>query len=393
MIKIAACILVILGFAIPYIPLPFPLGNNTINELWVSASFVKERHSEVATMEEMIDKITISQSPSEDEAPTIVFVIGESFNKQHSSLYGYSLHTSPNLEEERDSGNLICYAHAMSPTNGTDFAMRFLFTLKGCEQSNQTDTCSYVLMPAVFKKANYHVAYFDNQYTRLSRGLWDNSCGYFLNPAYINDNCFDCRNTETSQYDGDFINNYRTSLCKESKSLNIIHLMGQHFEASQRYPDSFSHFSQDSIMRDDLTPNQRQQVAEYDNATLYNDYVIRMIIDEFRETNAIIVYLSDHGEHIYDTPHCYFGRGFDSKEEEETIKAVYEVPLMVWCSSRFIRENEETYNALKERVNHMICTADIAYFLFDIAGIDFNYNIKSRSFIDSTFVPHPIQFE
>ena len=391
-IKIAACILVILGFAIPYIPLPFPLGNNTINELWMSVSFVKERHSEVATMEEMIDKITISQSPREDEAPTIVFVIGESFNKQHSSLYGYSLRTSPNLEEERDSGNLICFSHAMSPTNGTDFAMRFLFTLKGCEHSDSADVRSYVLMPAVFKKAGYYVAYFDNQYTRLSGGIWDYGCGYFLNPGYINEKCFDFRNTETREYDGDFINSYRASLRKEPKSLNIIHLMGQHFEASKRYPASFSHFSQDSIMRNDLSQNQRQQIAEYDNATLYNDQVIRMIIDEFRETNAIIVYLSDHGEQIYDKPHCYFGRGFDTKDEEETIKAVYEVPLMVWCSSTFIKENEETYNALKSSANHKICTADLPYFLFDIAGIDFNYNIKSRSFIDSTFVPHQTQF-
>lgn len=393
LVRIAMCILAVLGFALPYLPLPFAMGQNTINELWMSAAFVKERHAEMDIMAEMIDKIEISQSPADEEAPVMVFVIGESFNKQHSSLYGYTLRTSPFLEEERDRGNLIYYTHAMSPTNGTDFAMRFLFTLKGCEQTDTADVHPFVLMPAVFKKANYHVAYFDNQYTRLSGGALDYSCGYFLNPNYINTHCFDFRNTEIQKYDGDFVSLYRTSFFREPKSLNIIHLMGQHFDAAMRYPSAFGRFNQDDVKRDDLTRNQRQQVAEYDNATLYNDYVLKMIIDEFRDANSIVIYLSDHGEQIYDKPHCYLGRGFGSTDEEETRVAVYEVPFMAWCSDKFIQEHGDTYNALKVNAAQTICTADVAYLLFDIAGIDFNYNIKSRSIIDSTFVPHTVQFE
>lgn len=389
--KFTALLVVVLGLCIHYIPLPFPVGENTINRLVTSIDFVMNRHSEIDKMKTAIDSIGITESPKTEDAPIIVLVIGESFNKYHSSLYGYSLPTSPHLEEERTSNNLICYTNAMSPTNGTDLAMRFIFTLKGCEENDSIELRPFVVMPAVFKKAGYEVAYFDNQYTRSSGGSLDYSCGYFLNPSYINDNSFNFRNTEICKYDGDFINLYRTDFLKRSKSLNIFHLKGQHFDAALRFPDQFSVFKQNDIKRSDLDEKKRKRVADYDNATLYNDYVLSMIIDEFREENSIIIYLSDHGEHIYDAGKHYYGRGFGSKYEEETIKAVYEVPFMIWCSNSFILKNNSTYKAICKTAEHPICTADLPYLLFDIAGIEFNYHNKAKSVINSEFKPHKVR--
>ena len=44
-----------------------------------------------------IEKIKVENS--DQHAPLIVLVIGESFNKYHSSLYGYELKTNPLLEK------------------------------------------------------------------------------------------------------------------------------------------------------------------------------------------------------------------------------------------------------------------------------------------------------
>jgi heptose-I-phosphate ethanolaminephosphotransferase len=378
------------GLSIPFLPLPFPLGNNTVNELVMSFDFVTERHAEINKMEKTIGEIEVLQPQQEKEAPTIVLVIGESFNKQHSSLYGYKLRTSPYLEKERQSGNLICFTHAMSPTNGTDYAMRFIFTLKGCEETDTGDIHPFVLMPAVFRKAGFRVAYFDNQYTRSSGGAFDYSCGYFLNPVNISNQCFDYRNDETTEYDGPFVSLYRNAFLKGRKSLNIIHLKGQHFDAANRFPDSFRHFSTDDIKRDDLSDDERQTVADYDNATLYNDYVLHEIIEPFRNTNAVIIYFSDHGEQIYDAPLNYYGRGFGSGDKEYTRKAVYEVPFMVWCSPQFMNESNDLSMALRAAQSKPICIADVAYLLFDLAGIDFNFNVKTRSVLNSKYKPHRV---
>ena len=385
----AVALLSLSGLAITFFPLPFPLGNNTLSELYTSFQFVRDSHQDISKMEATIDKIKITAYPP-DDAPVIVLVIGESYNKHHSSLYGYPLLTSPLLMKEQEDSLLICFSNAVSPTNSTSEAMRYIFTLKGCENESTDDERPFVLMPAVFRKAHYNVLYFDNQYTRSTGGSLDFSCGYFLNPSYINTSCFDFRNTELKSFDDDFITYYQSKFRTKPRSLNIIHLMGQHFDAANRFPDSFTHFTQNDIKRTDLSASQRQQVADYDNATLYNDLVLKHIFDYFRKVNAIVVYLSDHGEQIYDGSHHYYGRTFGSYQEEETIKAVYEVPFMIWCSPLYRQLNSDTYQQLQQSKERPLCTADLCYLLFELAGIEFNYHVPSRSVINDSYTPHRV---
>lgn len=377
---------VIFGVFIDFIPLPFPIGQNTVNELVLSFNFIIEKHNEIELIEKQLNDIKIYNTPSVDKSPVIVLVIGESFNKNHSSLYGYSLPTSPLLSAEREKDNLIVFENAHTPTNGTDFAMRFIFTLKSCNNEEIDKAC--LLMPNIFRKAGYKVGYYDNQYTRSSGGAFDYSCAYFLNPQKINDQCFDYRNKNTSEYDGEFIKAEEKNFFRCKKSLNIIHLMGQHFDAAQRYPVYFSKYNSFDIHRSDLSEKEREKVAEYDNATLYNDYVISKIIDIFRNSNSIIIYLSDHGEQIYDGPNKNFGRSFGSMIDLETLHNVYEVPFLIWCSNTFKENNEEIFKAIKNKSDKYICIDDISYLLFELASIDFNHNEKSRSYINDDYNPH-----
>lgn len=391
-VVIALALLSIAGLIIAIYPFPIPAGNHTLKQIAVTVDFVRETHDEVHRMEACINTIKVTK-PAADNAPVIVLVIGESYNKYHSSLYGYYLPTSPCLEKEKEDSLLLCFSQAMSPTNATNTAMRYLFTMKGCGPQDSSDTRQFVIVPAVFRKANYQVAYFDNQYTRSSGGTHDYSCGYFLNPSTINSVCFNYRNDETKTFDGDFVSCYRSKLLKTPHSLNIIHLMGQHFDAANRFPDTYCRFSEKDIRRDDLSKSERQQIADYDNATLYNDYVIKTIIDEFRQVNAIIIYLSDHGEQIYDGKKHLYGRSFGPVREEETIKALYEVPFMIWCSPTYKEQNHAMYEKIRQCVDRPLCIADLCYLLFDIADIDFNYNMKSKSIIDDSYQPHRVIYD
>lgn len=375
------------GFILFFIELPFPLGNNTINELVTSCRFVKDHHDELKEIDKMLDDIQIKHVDNNERTPVIVLVIGESFNKYHSSLYGYSLPTSPQLTEEKKHQRLIVYDNAHTPNNGTSFVLKYIFTLNSCNKEI-TDKSRYVLLPAVFRKAGYRVVYFDNQYTRSSGGELDYSCGYFLNPQRINNSCFNYRNQETTSYDGDFINHYKGYFLKDNYSLNIIHLMGQHFDAGKRYPENFYKFTANDIHRDDLDEKQRRQVAEYDNATLYNDMVVKRIINEFSNIDAVVVYLSDHGEQIYDDGNDYFGRVFGSYNEPTALKNVYEIPFMIWCSDSFMIHHPQQYSAIKSSSHRYLCVDDVAYLLFDLAGIDFNYHCKERSVINEHYKPH-----
>ena len=90
---------------------------------------------------------------------------------------------------------------------------------------------------------------------------------------------------------------------KNKCNLVLFHLMGQHSAAIERFPhDKFTYFTVDSIKREAsyLGDTERKQKADYDNATLYNDYVMNEIFDTFRNSNTILIYFSDHGEEVND---------------------------------------------------------------------------------------------
>lgn len=379
------------GIAVSFISF-IPIGKNTLHGMYNTISFVKERHKEVELMKQMTDLTSVEPLPTTKRCPTVVLIIGESHNKHHSSLYGYALPTSTHLEKEHEADRLTVFTDAWTPTNGTSFAMRYIFTLKRChDKGNEASAC--ILMPAVFRKAGYKVAYFDNQYTRSMGGELDYSCSYFLNPTYINESCFDYRNDRIFDYDGEFIEAYAPHFMTSDKSLNIIHLMGQHFDAAKRFPTSEATFTANDIRRDDLSEKERAQVADYDNAMRYNDKVTGSILQKFRDKDAVVVYLSDHGEQIYDGHKKLFGRQFGSSKDTETLENVYQIPLFIWCSDRYKEKRPEKFQLIQNAAHRKFCLADLPYLLFDLGEITFSEEQKEYSLISPHFREHEIRIE
>ena len=75
--------------------------------------------------------------------------------------------------------------------------------------------------------------------------------------------------------------------------------MGGHGLYYNRYPYSFHKFTEKDIKLN-VNESHKLIVAEYDNALYYNDYVVTEIINRFRDTEALVIYLPDHGEAVYD---------------------------------------------------------------------------------------------
>ena len=63
---------------------------------------------------------------------------------------------------------------------------------------------------------------------------------------------------------------------------------------------------------------------------LYNDYVIYSKIQQFKDKDAIVIYLSDHGEELFETNKDFFGHGVTSNPE-----IVLNVPFMIHITSIF----------------------------------------------------------
>lgn len=362
-----------------------PPAYTTIQAYIVSMNAVGNHSKEISNINDAIKHVSIDSCCY--DSPIIVLIIGESYNKYHSNLYGYNLNVCPNLIKEKKKGNLFVFNNALSPMPSTDYVLKYFYSTKSvCD--DRSDWSQNPLFPAIFKKAGYDVRLFDNQCTQTKGDInLDYQCSYFLNPNEISKKCFDYRNMEISEFDGDFIESNKVHFSRNAHQLTIIHLMGQHFTADLRYPhvSKFNIFNASNIGRKELCESQRQQVAYYDNATLYNDYVIKQIIDFFRDKNSIIIYFSDHGEQIYDDKRKVFGRNFSKNQSNESIKCLNEIPFMIWCSDQYMAMHSKIVSRINQSLNRPLMNDDICYLLFDLAGMKFKGTKPDRSVINDAY--------
>ena len=326
-------------------------------------------------------------------SPNIVLVLGESFIKSHSSLYGYRHETSPLLQKEKLKGNLFVFNNVVSHSCGTNICMQYFYSTKSLDDNKIWEESP--LFPAVFKKAKYNVTLLDNQSTRYKgTATLDYSTSFFINPISIHNQCFDYRNNKVYKYDDELIQAERKHLNnKSNRTLAIIHLYGQHFGASERYPHTSDHmyFTADSINRKDLSneKDKLQDIAHYDNATRYNDYVINDIINLYRNKDAVIVYVADHGECVYDDSALTLGRTISECKTEEAIKLLYEVPMVIWCSDKYLKNHSDIVERIRKSVDRPFMHDDICHVLFDLAGIYSSHFSPQRSVINDKFKARP----
>lgn len=300
------------------------------------------------------------------DGATIVFVIGESHSKAHTSLYGYEKDTYPLLAKQRDSGNLVVYDNVVTIGDHTHTVMHSLFSLN----KNQVNFASTPLFPSIFKLAGYRSVMADNQYM-AGRGI------SFLGSVEISAQNFDYRNNHFYKYDGMMIDDIPAI---GDSTLLVCHLMGQHYTFADRYPASFDRFNH--TMYKNADTDQNVLIAQYDNACLYNDYVLDRLLSRLKHLNAIVIYVSDHGEEVFEDGKS-FGHGFASSSHN--IDLQIRVPMFVWASDSYIASHPDTWQRITSRASMPLTTDDISHALIDISGIKTKWLDPSRSFVNPAY--------
>ena len=200
--------------------------------------------------------------------------------------------------------------------------------------------------------------------------------------VYLNNN----RTQNSSQLDGAVLKPLDATLESEPhKKVIVIHLLGTHRKYNYRYPESFNKFRDNEDAPNWIKKENMDEYNSYDNAVLYNDYVVSSIIDKLKkqENPTLLVYFSDHGEEVFDTPKS----PFSGRNEMKPTPAMYTVPFIVWANSRY-REQHQT-NKWVDKLERPLTTADFLYTWADMVGLDFVGFDRSRSAISENFVPHP----
>ena len=322
----------------------------------------------------------------------IVFVIGESYNKHHSQLYGYNHETTPRQVALHKKGNLIPFTDVIAPFNLTSFVFKNIFSVHAV--GDKGDWCDDPLFPELFRRAGYRVAFITNQFLpQAKEAVYDFSGGFFLNNPILSKAQFDVRNTKLYKFDAGVIRDYDQIVKKDIEQnpdvprLTILHLKGQHTNYHDRFPKDRKHFNEKDYKKDwpEMSKRCRMLLADYDNATLYNDSIMSEVIKRFEDEDAIVVYMSDHGEEAFGDGMEIFGRNHSATIDFRLAHEEYEIPMWIWYSNEYAKKHPDIVKQVKEACHRPFMTDNISQVLLYLAGIKSthyrdDYNVLSDEY-------------
>ena len=314
------------------------------------------------------DEVTVDSCSF--RVPNIVLIIGESYNKYHSQLYGYDMPTTPRQLALQQEGSLVVFSDVVAPWNLTSYVFKNVLSLQTV--GDKGDWCDYPLFPEVFRKAGYHVTFITNQFLpEANEAVYDFSGGFFLNNPELSKAQFDTRNEKLYQFDEGVLAEY-DSLKQENTAHNlvILHLMGSHTMYKERYPQQTrKHLLAPMYKRADLKYKQKLIVADYDNSLLYNDSIVAEVTERFKEQDAIVIYMPDHAEEIYNGSPYMYGRMHSAKIDYRLAREEFEIPFWIWGSPLYRENHPYGWQAIQAAKDRPLMTDRLAHLLLYLGGI------------------------
>jgi len=269
-----------------------------------------------------------------------------------------------------------------SDANVTVYAVPILLTGMGPESFSLTALRGNLVDLA--KEAGYHTVWLANQDAGISYlvGMAADVSAYSITvskPSYV-----------IYPPDGVLLAKLAAQLRHGDSSMFIgLHVFGSHSPYSNRYPQSFARFDENtsSAGRNSavgLTSDRdRDTLNSYDDSILYTDWFIHQVIEQVRllSVPATVTYVSDHGEEIQALD-GRTGHGLGSYSPR-----AFEIPAFVWMNGAYRELHPDKEKAVAQNARERIRSHDFFYTLADLMGIKWSEAIPQRSFASPAFSP------
>ena len=200
--------------------------------------------------------------------------------------------------------------------------------------------------------------------------------------VYLNNN----REQNARQYDGEVLQPFSKALADPApRKFIVVHLLGTHMSYKYRYPQAYQRFTDRQGAPAWVTDDQLPTYNSYDNAVLYNDFVVASLIEQLAATkqNDLLLYLSDHGEAVFDSPdNAMLGRS-----EGKPTAPMYTVPFIVWTSAQWRANNSDD---LQSNRGKPYSSSNLIHTWADLAGLSFSEFDPRKSLVSDAFVERPV---
>lgn len=328
--------------------MPKPLPISVIQE---SQRYFKEK-SRLKKM--LAQKIDISKSITKkpEDKPTIILVIGESARSDHFSPNGYERKTNPELEKR----GVISYKNVISCGNQTRISVPCLLTRNTVE--DHKNLLKETSLISIFRAADFSTAWYSNQRVMHENDTVTTSIAneaeslYFTKLSYNN-----ARDEFLLPKIKEFVSDGRNA------KMLVVHTIGSHWSYDHRYDTVHEKFNPVCSASTQRACSKNELINSYDNSILYTDWFIAKIIDELAQKNAMLIYVSDHGESLGED-------GFFSHGQEQFRKEQRMVPLIVWASEIYKKSYPARIKSAKDKRNLPLSHDSIFHSALDCAGIE-----------------------
>lgn len=365
MTDIPAVDLIMLGLTVVVVPINIPRFREAIMTrmpytLYHSINIFLSMQKELAVVRTTYDGVEATQC---DDAPDVVVVLGESLRADHLPFNGYHRNTMPILS--RDS-IIVSYPDIHSDSYYTHVCVPLIMTdTDTLTRDNAYSEQSFVTL---FRKAGYRTGWFANQ--ELS-----DLYGYFAHEA---DTIVYCNNVMSvynfsSYLDADILplfDEWRKAGHGDVPELAILHTIGSHWWYKSHYPEAEGNFMPELDSHDVRSASHEKLVNSYDNTILETDRFLSALIGRLKDRNAIMIYISDHGENLGEHGEYLHVNGY-----EETRNPA----CLIWYSDRFAETYPEKAAAIRQNRMAEGNTDQIFHTVIDAAGIETEAYDPSRS--------------
>lgn len=338
----------------------------------------------VESIDDLYKKLMSHDIELQDSIPSrpphnVVCILGESLRKLDMHCYGYPLENTPRIDSLIETGDLLLYTDVVASYPNTDYSVRNTFTYMTGNDADE-DWVKYPSLMQAFRKAGYYTYWVSNQekggmYIRNIYALSKTSDSvHYASGNNIRENGWIFGASFSGEYDEvllDLLKSYQTD---NQNLLEIVHLMGNHNVFVNRYPKSWSRFTEKDIPEENLTLNQKKLTAEYMNSILYNDYVVSEIIKRYSHSSSLVFYFSDHGLSRYDDP------DHNAQFNHNWHITALRIPFMVYMSPQFIEENPDIAAAIKSARHKPFKTDLFSHSLSALMGIITQYSHPAWEF-------------
>lgn len=223
------------------------------------------------------------------EAPsqvTIVYILGESVNINHMSLFGYNRETTPNLEKLADNNNFY-FTEGVSGAVCTKASLRFMTNVIYEPDNVKLNDSGETSLFKLAKENGFKTYYLASDPKNMVNSVCAKSSKYI-----------DVLKTRESNIKlaTELKDDYILALLDEQKftgkNFIVLHQRCIHSPYSENFP---KHYKSTHLIKDGANA----KIDEYDNAMRYNDTLVTRVFNRFnKQANGkfYIIFASDHSE-------------------------------------------------------------------------------------------------